>query len=178
MNLFLVAKLTFCQFQVFAYMKQIFLRIIYFSVSSQDNFQLIIMLSLAQKRPSSPKELLHSNRYLPHQFSTDLFTTTVSEPYKQEVHRQKLKCKDFQKNTGRNSLLPRWPNLETRRRAKCSNTKCDKNLKSGFLWFCVSGVHSVAYQTEKAVLRKFYFYPVKAYIMQVHPRQTENYRHI
>ena len=51
--------------------------------------------------------------------------------------------------------------METRRRAKCSSTKCDKDLKSGFLCLCVSGVLSVAYQTDRAVLRKFYFWPMK-----------------
>ena len=49
-------------------------------------------------------------------------------------------------------------------RAKCSNTKCDKDFKSGFLCMCVSGVLSVAYQTGKTVLQKFYFCPVKTYI--------------
>ena len=54
--------------------------------------------------------------------------------------------------------------MKTRRKAKCSNTKCDKDLKAGFLCLWVSGVLSVAYQIEKAVLRKFYFCPVKSYI--------------
>ena len=53
--------------------------------------------------------------------------------------------------------------METRRRVKCSNTKYDEDLKSRFLCLCVSGVLSVAYQTEKAVLRKFHFCPVKTY---------------
>ena len=80
------------------------------------------------------------------------------------MRRQKFKRKDFQKNTGRKSLLARWANLEARRWVKCSNTKCDKDLKSGFLCLCVSGVLSVAYQTEKAVLQRFYFRLVKTYI--------------
>ena len=37
-------------------------------------------------------------------------------------------------------------------------------MKSGFLCLCVSGVLSVVYQTEKAVLRKLYFRLVKNYI--------------
>ena len=36
-------------------------------------------------------------RHLLHQVLTDLFATTVSESYKQEMRRQKLKRKDFQK---------------------------------------------------------------------------------
>ena len=80
------------------------------------------------------------------------------------MHWQKLKRKYFQKTTGGKPLLPRRANLETRRKAKYSYAKCGKDLKSGFLWLCVSGVLSVAYQTEKTVLRKFDFRPVKTYI--------------
>ena len=47
-----------------------------------------------------------------------------------------------------------------------------KDLKSGFLRLCVSGVLSVAYQTDEPVLRKFYFCPVKPSFMQIHPGQT------
>ena len=59
--------------------------------------------------------------------------------------------------------------METRRRVKSSSTKCDKDLKSGFLCLSVSGVLSVAYQRQKAVLQKFYFCPLKTYIHESLP---------
>ena len=52
----------------------------------------------------------------------------------------------------------------TKPRTKYSSTKCDKDLKSGFLCLCMCGVLSVAHQAEKAVLRKFYFCPMKTCI--------------
>ena len=48
-NLFLVAKVTSCGYRTFAYMKQIFPRIIFFSVISQEIFE-CIMLELAWRK--------------------------------------------------------------------------------------------------------------------------------
>ena len=113
------------------------------------------------KSRSSAKELLHCNHHLSRQALTDLFTTTISESYKQEMRQQKLKRKDFQKileesphyEDGRTSKL----HFKSRRRAKCSNTKCDKDLRC----VSVSGALSVLYS---AVLQKCYFCHVKTCI--------------
>ena len=82
------------------------------------------------------------------------------------MRRQKLKRKDFQKEES-----PYYQNeqtwelqLKSRRRAKCSSTKCDKDLKSGFLCLCVSGALSVPYQAEKTVMWKIYFCLLKTCI--------------
>ena len=117
------------------------------------------------KRRSSARELLHCKHHLSRQALTDLFTTTISESYKQETCQQKLKRKDFQKileesphyDDGRTSKL----HFKSRRRAKCSNTKCDKDLQSGILYLSVSGALSVVYS---AVLQKCYFCHVKTCI--------------
>ena len=99
------------------------------------------------------------NRHLPRQVLTDLFATTISESYKQ---RQKLNRKDLLDESPYYQNEQTWElQLKSRRRAKCSSTKCDKDLKSGFLCLCVSGALSVPYQVEKAVLRKFYLCPLK-----------------
>ena len=139
------------------------------------------MISI-KKRRSSEKELLHCDRHLPRQVLTDLFTTTFSESYKQEMLRQKLKRKDFQ------NILKESPyyqheqiselQLKSRRTGKCSSSKWDKEMKFELLCLCVSVVLLVPYQEEKAALQKFYFCPVKTYIMQDHPGQTLNYWHI
>ena len=99
------------------------------------------------------------NRHLPRQVLTDLFATTISESYKQ---RQKLNRKDLLDESPYYQNKQTWElQLKSRRRAKCSSTKCDKDLKSGFLCLCVSGALSVPYQVERAVLRKFYLCPLK-----------------
>ena len=51
--------------------------------------------------------------------------------------------------------------LKTRRTAKCSSCKCDKEMKLGLLCLFVSGGLSVIYHEEETALRKVCFYPVK-----------------
>ena len=82
---------------------------------------------------------------------------------------QKLKRKDFQKVLEESPYIIKKSIENCRRRAKCSSTKCEKDLKSGFLCLCLSGELSVLYQAEKTVLRKFYFCPVKTYIHERPP---------
>ena len=100
--------------------------------------------------------------HLPRQVLTNLFATTISESYKQEMRRQKLKRKDFQKILEESTYYQNeqtWElQLKSRRRAKCSSTKCDKDLKSDFLCLCVSGTLSVPYQLEKAGLAEVLFF--------------------
>ena len=98
-------------------------------------------------------------RHLPRQVLTDLFASTILESYKQETRQQKLNRKDL---LDESTYYQTWElQLKSRRRAKCSSTKCDKDLKSGFLCLCASGALSFPYQAEKAVLRKFYLCPLK-----------------
>ena len=119
------------------------------------------------------KSSLYCNRNLPRQVLTDLFTTTILVSYKQEIRRKKLKHKVFQKILEESPYYQdgqTWKlQLKSRRRAKCSGTKCDKDLNSEFLYLCVSGVLSVPYRAEKAVLRKFYFCPMKTCIRAMLP---------
>ena len=84
------------------------------------------------------------------------------------MRRQKLKRKNFQKILEERPYYQNeqtWKlQLKSRRIAKCSSIKCDKDLKYWFLCLCVSGALSVPYQAEKAVLRKFCFCPLRTYI--------------
>ena len=79
------------------------------------------------------------------------------------MRRQKLKRKNFQKILEERPYYQNeqtWKlQLKSRRIAKCSSIKCDKDLKYWFLCLCVSGALSVPYQAEKAVLRNSIFAP-------------------
>ena len=96
-------------------------------------------------------------------YSQPLFQSLINRKCVDKSSNAKTFKKKKKKNGGK-FLLRRCTNLETRRMVKFPNTKCEKDLKSGFLCLCVSGVLSVAYQTGNALLRKFYFCPVKTYI--------------
>ena len=69
--------------------------------------------------------------------------------------RQKLKRKDFQKILKESPYCQNeqtWKlQLKSRSRAKYSSTKCDQDLKFGFLFLCVSSAISVPYPAEKVV---------------------------
>ena len=95
--------------------------------------------------------------------------------------REKLKRKDFQKT------LEESPSYQDEQAWKLdagqnipvpNSTKCDKDMKSKFLCLCVSGVLSAAYQTEKAVLQKYFFVAWRLAFMQGHPGQTKSYWYI
>ena len=74
------------------------------------------------------------------------FNATISDSYKQEMRRQKLKHNKFGKILEKSPCYQAWKLLlKSRRMAKCSSTKCEKDLKSGFLCFYVSRADSVVY---------------------------------
>ena len=102
------------------------------------------------------------NQHLLRQVLTNLLTVTISESYKRKMRRQKLNRKVFQKILEKSPYYQDKQTLELqlkgRGRTKCSSKKCDKDLKSGFLCFCVSGAISVPYQAVLSC-KSFIFVP-------------------
>ena len=119
-------------------------------------FLLVHVLGNAQ----SNKHL--ESQHLPRQVLTNLLTATISESSKHKMRRRKLNRKVFQKILEESPYYQDKQTLELqlkgRGRAKCSSTKCDKDLKSGFLCFCVSGAISVPYQAVLSC-KSFIFVP-------------------